>query len=196
MSDLTKKSLKSFSDKNNGLIDFENINDTNEEIFENKTESNLFLQLCDSLIDDINKTAKKHKNTIRYIKKLYKKNVSTKDKTDARPKKKIKKKGFVVKERVPDKLADYLGIKQGIELPRTKVTKKFYEKLKDKNLFYEKSKRVFRVDKEICDLFGIPESVNQITDERDKNGFNFFNLQKYISKCYLGSKPQNNIANP
>jgi hypothetical protein len=56
-----------------------------------------------------------------------------------------------------------------------------YRLLKERNLVYIKDKRVFRVDKEISQIFNIPMSVNQY-NEVHENGFNFRNIQSYINK--------------
>jgi len=45
---------------------------------------------------------------------------------------------------------------------------------------WENDKRVFRVNKEVCDLFNIGMDVNQSTDYRDQYGFNFWNLEQYV----------------
>jgi len=58
-----------------------------------------------------------------------------------------------------------------------------WDQLKQRELFYEKDKRVFRTNKEVSELFGVNKSVNNSTDHRDKEGFNFCNLQSYIKNA-------------
>jgi len=50
-------------------------------------------------------------------------------------------------------------------------------------LKYANDKRVFRANQEVCDVFGVDMSVNNSTNYRDKNGFNFCNIQKFLSNA-------------
>ena len=89
--------------------------------------------------------------------------------------------GFAKQQVVPEKLAKFIGVKTGEELTGPEITSRVWQQLKERNLTYEKDKRVFRTDKTVSDLFGVKSDVNKSTDHRDKNGFNFCNLQKYIA---------------
>jgi chromatin remodeling complex protein RSC6 len=89
--------------------------------------------------------------------------------------------GFAKQQVVPEKLAKFIGVKTGEELTGPEITSRVWQQLKERNLTYEKDKRVFRTDKVVSDLFGVKSDVNKSTDHRDKNGFNFCNLQKYIA---------------
>lgn len=91
--------------------------------------------------------------------------------------------GFNKAKPVPEKLAKFLGVNPGTELSGPQVTKKVWAILKEKELTYEKDKRVFRTDAEISKLFNVPKSVNNSTYHKDKMGFNFCNLQKYIANA-------------
>jgi chromatin remodeling complex protein RSC6 len=89
--------------------------------------------------------------------------------------------GFIKTHPVPEKLAQYIGVDSGVELSGPDVTKKVWAAIKNKGLQYEKDGRVLRTDKETNDVFGLNDTVNKSTDHNDKDGFNFRNIQKYIS---------------
>lgn len=91
--------------------------------------------------------------------------------------------GFAKPQVVPDKLAKFIGVKPGDELTGPEITSKVWKQLKERDLTYEKDKRVFRTNKEVTALFNVPASVNDSKDHRDKEGFNFCNLQKYIANA-------------
>lgn len=92
--------------------------------------------------------------------------------------------GFNKPIQVPDELADYIGLEKGTKLPRTKVTSKLYHKLIKEKKYYIKDKRVLRADQKIKTLFNLSDSVNTSTNPKDKNGFNFYNLQTCIASYY------------
>ena len=89
--------------------------------------------------------------------------------------------GFAKPQAVPFKLAKFIGVESGTELTGPEITKKVWAQMRAKNLIYDKDKRVFRTNKEITDVFGVPESVNTSVVHDDKNGFNFCNLQRFIA---------------
>ena len=91
--------------------------------------------------------------------------------------------GFTKPQVVSSKLAKFIGEKSGIELTGPQITKKVWEQLRTRNLFYEKDKRVFRTNDEVSAIFGVPDSVNKSISHRDEHGFNFCNLQKYIANA-------------
>lgn len=89
--------------------------------------------------------------------------------------------GFAKQQPVPTKLAKFIGVEPGTELSGPEITKKVWTQLRERNLTYKEDKRVFRTDKVVSDVFGVKKSVNSSTSHKDKDGFNFCNLQKYIS---------------
>lgn len=91
--------------------------------------------------------------------------------------------GFAKKQPVPTKLARFIGVEPETELSGPEITKKVWEQLRERNLFYKDDKRVFRTDKVVSDVFGVKKSVNNSTDHKDPEGFNFCNLQKFISQA-------------
>lgn len=93
--------------------------------------------------------------------------------------------GFAKPQVVPDKLAKFIGVKSGTQLTGPDVTSRVWKQLKEKNLTFEDDNRVFRTNKEVSEIFSVPQSVNKSTNHKDKNGFNFCNLQKYIKNAYV-----------
>jgi chromatin remodeling complex protein RSC6 len=89
--------------------------------------------------------------------------------------------GFVKELELSKDLADLIGVTEGTKISMPTYTKKFYEMLKRENLFYEGDGRVLRANDKIKKVFNLPDSVNQSIDHKDKNGFNFYTLQKHIA---------------
>ena len=89
--------------------------------------------------------------------------------------------GFVKELELSGELAGLIGVEAGTRLSMPTYTKKFYEMLKANNLFYEKDGRVLRANAEIMRVFKLPASVNESTNYKDKEGFNFYTLQKHIA---------------
>lgn len=138
---------------------------------------------------NVNDTLKKFKE---YYNVLYSevKKLETSYNYDLKKIKKFKQKrtgnyqptGFTKPQPIPQKLAKFIDVQLGTELTGPQITQKVWQQLKLKNLVYEKDKRIFRTNKDISELFGVPETVNNSTDHKDvENGFNFCNLQKYIA---------------
>lgn len=98
---------------------------------------------------------------------------------------KVKKTGFAKQKLVPDKLADFIKVARGTEMSGPEITKNVWKQLQERNLCTADDKRVFRTNKEVTELFGVPTSVNKCKDYKDRvNGFNFYNLQRYIKNAY------------
>ncbi len=95
-----------------------------------------------------------------------------------------KQSGFAKPMVIPPKLAKYIGHETGTVMSRTDITKEIYAQLKKRKLYYDKDERVLRADAETKKLFDLPSTVNDSVDPKDPNGFNFFNIQKYIANCY------------
>ena len=74
------------------------------------------------------------------------------------------------------------------EIPRTSISRHLHDYLKTNNLKDSKDKRVHRVNDALAETFGFtPEQVkymNESNDSKDKNGFNFYNVQNYIKAIY------------
>ena len=91
--------------------------------------------------------------------------------------------GFIKPKPVPEKLAKFIGVEVGAELTRPEVTKRVWSQLIDRGLTNENDKRIFKTNTEVSKVFNIPDSVNKSTHHRDKDGFNFCNLQKFIANA-------------
>ena len=94
---------------------------------------------------------------------------------------------------MPDSLSSLIGVPKGTIMSRPEFTKKFYILLEERKLYFDGDKRVLRVDEEISKALGIPMTVNSSTNYKDPQGkgFNFYNVQKYIAKCYKESQKNN-----
>jgi len=142
-----------------------------------------FTELCNALIVNITETYKNQKKTIKKLKHLYKKEI-----IDAKNKKKRKKRkmctGFTTAKPVPNKLIKLLNLEKNAILSRTDITKKVYKYFQDEDLFDENDRRILRADNKIKKIFNLTDYVNKCDNPKDKNGLNFYNLQKYIAQCY------------
>lgn len=129
-------------------------------------------ELLKQLSSDVKKLLLSHRGEVKKMK--VKKNKRTGE---------YKPTGFARYKPVTGRIADFIGVQQGTELRGPDVTSKVWNELKNRGLAYESDKRVLRVNEEVSKIFGVPMSVNNSTDPKDKNGFNFGNLQKYIKKA-------------
>ena len=82
--------------------------------------------------------------------------------------------GFNKPGPVPDTIVKLLNIEEGVELPRTKVTKLIYGYIKEHNLQVPEDKRTINPDKALRTLFGLDKG-EQIS---------FYNIQTHIKKLY------------
>lgn len=143
-----------------------------------------FLQECEAMLIKINQEHKERKDELKRIIKLHKIELKNAENTKKVKRKKKKQTGFTRSEVVPDGIAKLIGLNKGSVMPRTEVTKEIYKVIQERDLYYTKDKRVLRADNEIMKLFSLSKNVNKSTDPKDKKGFNFYNLQSYIAKCY------------
>ena len=82
--------------------------------------------------------------------------------------------GFNKPGPVPQPIIDLLNLEDGIDLPRTKVTKLIYSYIKEHNLQVPEDKRTINPNKALRNLFGL-EKNEQIS---------FYNIQTHIKKLY------------
>jgi chromatin remodeling complex protein RSC6 len=87
--------------------------------------------------------------------------------------------GFENPHNIPNKFADFLNVEHGCKMTGPEITKKMWEVLKEKGLISDKDGRVFKVTTEVMNVFKLSKEALKVT-KMDKNGFNMFNLQKYI----------------
>ena len=155
-----------------------------EEISEQVDVSMRFDKQHDALLTSLTELKNKVREFSFSMKKLeiaYKHDVKKASKQKKKRKLTSKATGFIKKSQVPERLAKFLHIEEGTELSGPEITKMVWAELKARNLQYDGDKRIFRTDKEVSKVFNVPDSVNQSTNHKDKGGFNFCNIQKYIS---------------
>ncbi len=143
-----------------------------------------FLRECEDMLKKMNQEYKERKNELKHIIKLHKMEIKNAEKNKKVKCAKKKQAGITKSESVPDGIAKLIGLNKGSSMPRTEVTKEIYKVIQDRNLYYTKDKRVLRADNEIMKLFGLSKNVNKCTDPKDTKGFNFYNIQTCIAKCY------------
>lgn len=98
-----------------------------------------------------------------------------------------KKTGFSKKDKVPQEFVKLFNMESD-EIERTSISKLLHKYLKDNNLKLESDKRVHRVNSAIQEAFLLTdaqvERMNSSTLSKDKDGFNFYNVQNYIKLVY------------
>lgn len=151
--------------------------------FEDSTKESDFIQQCEKLIEKLKKNSKEQRDEVKNLIKLYKKEVRTIKKTKKKRNMKDKT-GFTKPEFIPDKLADFVNIPKGTVMSRTELTNLLYKEFEKRNLYYKNDKRVIIPDQDVKKLFDLSNDSDKIIDPKDKNGLNFYNLQKHIAKCY------------
>jgi len=145
---------------------------------------------CVALKKEVGIMSDKLKDMKSFLKKLesaYKHDVKKVAKTKRKRKGNTKPTGFIKTTPVPAKLAKFLDIESGTELSGPEVTSLVWKALEAKGLQYKNDRRVFRTNTEVTDVFGVDNSVNKSTTHNDKKGFNFCNIQKYISTALQGN---------
>ena len=145
-----------------------------------------FLKLLNELKKDndiLQKIIKDNKLKYKKIELLYKKELKEFNKKNSKTRKNNST-GFTKLKKVPPPLVKLLNIKKGELVSRTDITKKIWEYIKINNLYYEKDKRVLRVNKELINVFKIDISVNSNINPKNKDAFTFYTIQNYISQCY------------
>ena len=139
---------------------------------ENSQESKNFKQILHTLNTNLKSLESAYNYDIKKIKKTSHKRT------------KVINAGITKDELLPDNLAEFLKLEKGTLLPRSKVTSLVYKKLQELGLYSKTNGKILRTNNEVTKLFGVPTSVNNSNDANDKNGFNFYNLNKYIKNAY------------
>ena len=112
---------------------------------------------------------------IKSLTKLVRKIKSKQDDPDGeKAKKRAENNGFNRKQKVTDKLRDFLGLKKGELVSRSEVTKAINKYITDKGLKHPDNGRVLVMDDKLRDLLQ-PGDV-QVT---------YLNLQKFLSPHYI-----------
>ena len=135
------------------------------------------------------------KNGFKRLESSYEHDINKAVKTKRKRNGPVKATGFVKELDLPKELAELINVPEGTKISMPTYTKKFYEMLKKNNLFYENDGRVLRANDQIKKVFNLPDSVNNSIDYKDKNGFNFYTLQKHIATVNKNVKETKNQAN-
>ena len=135
------------------------------------------------LKDELKKINSDIDNIINKLKLIKKSNIKIISSKIINKNKNIKR-GLQKKIKVPIKICKYLNLEEDLKLSKPDVQKLIYKKIKENKLFYEKDKRVLRVDKELSELFNIDMNVNNSINPKDKLGFNIYNFNKYLCRLY------------
>ena len=89
--------------------------------------------------------------------------------------------GFIKqKKQIGGKLAAFFGVDDGTELTSPEIVVKFWEVMRSKNLIDKKDGRMFKVNKEIMDVFNLPDAAKKAKTGTDHSGFNLLTYQKHI----------------
>ena len=95
---------------------------------------------------------------------------------------KTKATGIFKQRELSKDLAELIGENEGTVMSMPEYTKKFFKMMKENDLLCKTDGRVFRANDKIMKVFNLPASVNESTNHKDKDGFNFCNLQTHISR--------------
>ena len=194
---LTKKTknTKEIELKTNEEENNENINDNNSDVETSGSKFLVTLECIKKSLSDNVKELRETRNNLKKLETIYNHDVvkATKNNNKKKKARDLKPTGFGKLRTVPDKLAELVGIEKGTIMSRPEFTKKFYKLLDDRKLYYEGDRRVLRVDNEISRVLNISMDVNKSTNYKDENGFNFYNVQKFIAKCYNEDNIEKNV---
>ena len=100
-------------------------------------------------------------------------NKTKNNKNNKKKKKKNSLSGFAIPSKITKELADFLGLDENIEIPRTDVTKLICKYIKDNHLQNPENKKIIIPDEKFKKLF-----EGQL-DENNK--LEFFNIQTYLN---------------
>ena len=89
---------------------------------------------------------------------------------------------------VPLTLRSLLKLGEDECVTRPTVTQKLYSYIKDNSLFDANDKRLLRVNDSLSKALQLSaqevKSINSSTSTKDKQGLNFYNIQRYVARLY------------
>jgi len=89
---------------------------------------------------------------------------------------------------VPSTLRSLLKLGEDECVTRPTVTQKLYSYIKDNSLFDANDKRLLRVNDSLSKALQLSvqevKSINSSTSTKDKQGLNFYNIQRYVARLY------------
>lgn len=136
------------------------------------------------------------KNLKSFIEKINKQMNKT-NKTRRRSEKR-RASGFGAEKPLPPEFKKLFNLEED-EIKRTQISKLLHKYLDEHNLKDTKDKRIHRVNDEIKEAFSLTdeqvEYMNNSTSSKDKDGFNFYNVQNFIKLVYdkMNDTTQNRI---
>lgn len=168
----------------------EMVNASETQKSENKKDYNLMAHL-NSLVERIDNRRRDDMLLKKDLQKFMSKTEKQLNKKNKKTKKGgatgRKKTGFSKKDKVPQEFVKLFNMESD-EIERTSISKLLHKYLKDNNLKLESDKRVHRVNSAIQEAFLLTdaqvERMNSSTLSKDKEGFNFYNVQNYIKLVY------------
>jgi hypothetical protein len=162
----------------------ESIKVVSKELVEKETdEKSKFKKQIELLYKELDDYKTKNKVMMSCLKKLESSYDSDMKKIEKMKRKRSgnhKPTGFENPYNIPNKFADFLNVEHGCKMTGPEITKKMWEVLREKGLVSDKDGRVFKVTKEVMDVFKLPKEALKVTKMDIDNGFNMLNLQKYI----------------
>ena len=167
----------------------ENNNEENlEKSEENKEMSNVdvLYEKLQKQFNDSNLILKTLQNNVKILYKEFvkeRKELIKKSNKNKKKKKKNSLSGFAIPSKITKELADFLGVDENIEIPRTDVTKLICKYIKDNNLQNPENKKIIIPDEKFKKLFD-----GQLDED---NKLEFFNIQTYLKCHFIKSKPIN-----
>ena len=153
---------------------------------EKELEQLFFLSKLDKFEDDINTCSnfiKKLKASAKELRQVYNQDI-IKIKKMKKSRENSDIIGFNKKIILPNKLANLIKVPNGSIMTMPEYTKKVFNELKERNLYYKEDNRIFRADKEFIEIFELKDSVNKSITFPDPEGFNIRTIQKCISNAY------------
>lgn len=184
-SDLEIKKSKNDENKNINLKDNEKKKEITTDIETDNSYKNEYLEIE----KEINKLQDQLSSLKTRLRKFYKS--SSKQLCKASKNKKSNPReptGFGKPVPIPESLKVLLNLKENDVATRPELTKRMYEYIVSNNLRSEKDKRVLRVDEKLKLALKLTEeeinNINNSSSPKDKNGLNFFNIQKYVARLY------------
>jgi chromatin remodeling complex protein RSC6 len=140
----------------------------------------------DTFITKIDEMAQLNKWFQRYGKQFIRKNTRGQKRRAPPSERAIEKakSGFAVPVTVSESLAAFLGMNSNDEIPRTEVTKRLTQYIKEHELQVEGNRKNFTIDGPLADIFNIPQGTTT----------NWFEMQKFLSGLLVSVKKKKNGA--
>jgi chromatin remodeling complex protein RSC6 len=100
---------------------------------------------------------------------------------------------------VPSTLRALLKLTEDECVTRPTVTQKLYSYIKDNSLFDTNDKRLLRVNDNLSKALQLSAQevklINSSTSTKDKQGLNFYNIQRYVARLYPKQEAEKNQQN-